>query len=160
MNNKGFTLIELLGVVVILAILVSITTPLVLKSLNSGKEASYNMMIENIVTASKSYYEECKYGYIYNNDGSKKICGNTVNLSLGELVNLGFLSGTNEKECDSNGNCVTKLIIKNPKTDEDISNCIITVNVKTDTNGKVIYEVISNTTDDSNCPNNTLGSTN
>lgn len=161
MNNKGFTLIELLGVVIILAILVSITTPLVLKSLNSGKEASYNMMIENIVTASKSYYEECKYGDIKNSDGTKKVCGNTVNLTLGELVNLGFLTGTNEKSCDSSGNnCTTKLIIKNPKTDEDISNCNITINVSTNTNGKVTYEVVSSTTNNPNCPNNTLGSTN
>lgn len=161
MNNKGFTLIELLGVIVILAILVGIVTPSVMKALKNSDDASYNLMIDNIVTASKSYYEECKYGDIKNSDGTKKICGSNVNLTLGELVKLGFLTGTNEKVCDSEGNnCTTKLIIKNPKTEEDISSCNITINVSTNSNGKVTYEVVSSTTNDPNCPNNTLGSTN
>ena len=161
MNNRGFTLIELLGVVVILAVLVGIITPSVMKSLNDSKQVSYDMMIDNIVTAAKSYYEECKYGDIKNNDGTKKVCGSTVNLTLGELVNLGFLSGTNEKSCDASGNnCITKLIINNPKTNEDISNCNITINVSTNDKGKVTYEVVSSTSNDPNCPNNLLGRTN
>ena len=161
MNSKGFTLIELLGVIVILAILVGIITPSVMKVLNSSKQTSYDVMISNIVTASKSYYEECKYGDIKNSDGTKKVCGNIVNLTLGELVNLGFLSGTNEKSCDLSGNnCTTKLIIKNPKTDKDISSCNITINVSSNENDKVTYEVVSSTTNDPDCPNNILGSTN
>lgn len=161
MNRKGFTLVELLGAIVILAIITAIITPSVMRILKNSDEANYNMMIDNIVTGSKMYYEECKYGDIKNSDGSKKICDGNVTLTLGDLVTLGFVTGTNEKSCDSSGNnCTTKLIIKNPITDEDISNCNITINVSTNTNGKVTYEVVSSTTNDPNCPNNTLGSTN
>ena len=37
LNNKGFTLIELLAVIVILAIVVAITIPAVLSSINSAR---------------------------------------------------------------------------------------------------------------------------
>lgn len=150
MNRKGFTLVELLGAIVILAIIVAIITPSVMRILKNSDEANYNMMIDNIITGSKMYYEECKYGDIKNSDGSKKICSSSVDLTLGDLVRLGFVTGTNEEN---------KLIIKDPKTDKDISNCSITINVSTDTNtGKVTYEVIG--TSGGNCPNGNLGSTN
>ena len=85
-----------------------------------------------------------------NSDGTKKICSSSVDLTLGDLVRLGFVTGTNEEN---------KLIIKDPKTDKDISDCNITINVSTDTNtGKVTYEVIG--TSSGNCPNGNLGSTN
>ena len=158
-NNNGFTLVELLGVIVILAILVAIVAPSVVLIINNSKNANYNIMIENIVTASKSYYEECKYGNLKNSDGTKKTCGDTINITLGELVNLGFLTGTNEEVCDASGNCITKLIIKNPKTEEDISNCNIIINfIKDSSTGKITYKVFGN--NDASCPSGELGSTN
>ena len=150
MNNKGFTLVELLGAVAILAILVAIITPSVMRSLNNSKEASYNIMIDNIITASKSYYEECKYGDLKDSSGNKRICDSPI--ALGELVNLGFLKGTNDKSCDASGSCTTKLIIKNPKTDDDISDCKIKIDIEE--NGKTTY-VVTSLKNNSICPDNT-----
>lgn len=151
MNSKGFTLVELLGVVVILAILVGIITPSILKSLNNGKQTSYDILIENIIVASKSYYEECKYGNLKDNVGNKRNCDSSI--TLGELVNLGFLKGTNEKVCDVDGNnCKTKLVIKNPKTDDDISTCEIKININKN-DEKTIY-VVKSLKNINICPDN------
>ena len=62
MNQKGFTLIELLAVLFIIAILAVLITPSILDSLEKSRQASYNILIENIITSSKIYYEECEYG--------------------------------------------------------------------------------------------------
>lgn len=157
MNDKGFTLIEVIAVIAIMGLLAIIITPNVIKVLDQGQQKSYDIMINNIVIASKNFYEECKYGDIKEDDGSKMICEKEVNITLGELVNLGFLTGTNKEVCNDN-ECITKKVIINPKNNLDISNCNVTIKVDNN-NGKVIYEVIGND-DNKNCPNNKLGSIN
>ena len=47
MNRKGFTLIELLAVIVLIAIIGIITVPNLLNTVDSSKEASYDILIEN-----------------------------------------------------------------------------------------------------------------
>ena len=85
---NGFTLVELLGVIVILSILVAITTPFVLGALNAGKDSSYDIMVDNIVTASKMYYEECKYGELHNDEIT---CDNEATITLQQIVDIVFL---------------------------------------------------------------------
>jgi len=95
-KKNGFTLVELLGVIVILSLLVAITTPFILKALDAGKNSSYEMLIDNIVTASKMYYEECRYGTIYNSYNKKMTCtianDSYVVVTVGELADAGFLT--------------------------------------------------------------------
>ena len=110
MNDKGFTLIEVIAVIAIMGLLAIIITPNVIKVLEQGQQKSYDIMINNIVIASKNFYEECKYGDIKEDDGSKMICEKEVNITLGELVNLGFLTGTNKEVCNDN-ECITKKVI-------------------------------------------------
>ena len=64
MNNKGFTLIELLAVIVIISILGGIAAVEVISTINSSKNAAYNIMVNNIVTASKTLYDEVSNSYI------------------------------------------------------------------------------------------------
>ena len=58
-NNKilmpGFTLIELLGVLIILAIIVLITFPIIDNVLTSSRQQAYERSIDGIIEASKMY---------------------------------------------------------------------------------------------------------
>ena len=72
LNNKGFTLVEVLAVVVILGVIGGIAGSSVLSSINSSKEASYKLMVNNIVIASENLYKEVEFGntiYEYSNSG-------------------------------------------------------------------------------------------
>ena len=64
-NNKGFTLIELLAVIVILAIIALITTPIVLNIINQSKEAANRRSVEAYAKA----VEYAVMEYEYDNNG-------------------------------------------------------------------------------------------
>ena len=164
LNEKGFTLMELLAVIAIIAILGLIAVPSVLNTINTSKTSSYQILVENIYTASKSLYEEIEYvgndnikyynaqGVIENEitittngDGSKSI---TVNLQT--LVNNGFLTGTTNPEPSLATNNNSK-IITNPKSDQDIGECSITI-TRTKENGKVKYSIKNNSSANTDCP--------
>ena len=55
-RSKGFTLIELLAVIVILAIIALIATPMVLKYIENAKEGSNDISVESILKAADDYY--------------------------------------------------------------------------------------------------------
>ena len=55
-RSKGFTLIELLAVIVILAIIALIATPMVLKYIENAKEGSNDISAESILRAADNYY--------------------------------------------------------------------------------------------------------
>jgi len=142
MNRKGFTLIELLAVIIVIALIATIVTPSVIEYVNSAKNTSYNLLIKSIVSASKTYYEECEYGDL--SDRSKyrsyacKINGSTITTTLGALANTGMLSVNNVDPNDKN-----KKIVINPKDNTDISSCNITITKTVDTNYKVTYNITS-----------------
>ena len=56
MNSKGFTLIELLAVIVILAIIALIATPIVLGIINDSKESSNRVSATYIIDAVEQSY--------------------------------------------------------------------------------------------------------
>lgn len=144
MNRKGFTLIELLAVIIVIALIATIVTPSVIEYVNSAKNTSYNLLIQNTISASKTYYEECEYGDL--SDSSKygsyacKINGDTIETTLGALANTGMLS-VNDVDSDN------KKIVINPKDNTDISSCNIKITKTVDTNYKVTYNISSK-----NCP--------
>ena len=156
MNRKGFTLIELLAVIILIAIISVLIVPSVLNSVEKSKETSYNILIENIITASESYYQECEYGNLSDAKYGSYACSisdNKINTTLGALANTGMLkvNDLNEEENEK--------IVINPKTDEDISDCnIVITKVITRTiddngieNKKVTYTVKGNTSNEK-CP--------
>lgn len=141
MNRKGFTLIELLAVIIVIALIATIVTPSVIEYVNSAKNTSYNLLIQNTISASKTYYEECEYGDL--SDSSKygsyacKINGSTITTTLGALANTGMLS-VNDVDSDN------KKIVINPKDNTDISSCNVIIVKTVDTNYKVTYNISSN----------------
>ena len=154
MNRKGFTLIELLAVIIVIALIATIVTPSVIEYVNSAKNTSYNLLIQNTISASKTYYEECEYGNLSNEKYGSYACiinNNTITITLGTLANTGFLS---VKDVNSNN----KKKVLNPKNNYDISECNITItktkNEVTDENGiknnKVTYTITAGT--QNNCP--------
>ena len=144
MNRKGFTLIELLAVIIVIALIATIVTPSVIEYVNSAKNTSYNLLIQNTISASKTYYEECEYGDL--SDSNKygsyacQIKEDTIITTLGALANTGMLS-VNDVDSDN------KKIVINPKDNTDISSCDVTIVKKVDTNYKVTYNISSK-----NCP--------
>lgn len=154
-DNKGFTLVEVLAVVVIIGILGGLTAKGVLSSINTGKEASYKLMINSIVTASQTLYEELAYGgsnifeYSYSNNEVKKeenkkveVNDKIIKTNLQTLVSNGFLSGSSGfTDEDESGN---KYLI-DPKSKENIGICKIKI-TKTNYHNKIIYKVEKNDT--------------
>ena len=161
-NNKGFTLVEVVVAVVIISILAIVATVSVLGSLKTSKDKSYEIMVDNIKTASISLYEEVDANellgssdyllYLYDNTGrtgdliEKEICDDKecIKVNLQTLVSNGFLNGSNNDKCKVGAaNCNFKLI-KNPKVDgnPDIGSCEITIK-KTVSNNIVSYEISS-----------------
>ena len=59
MNNKGFTIIEVLVTLVIISLLTIITSKIINTSLAASREEAYELMKQNIVTASYNYINEC-----------------------------------------------------------------------------------------------------
>lgn len=76
MNKKGFTLIELLAVILILAIIALITTPIVLHVLENSRQNTFKNSIEQLINIAKMDYNE--YGRIdqvtYNYNGEEFVC--------------------------------------------------------------------------------------
>lgn len=56
MNKKGFTLIELLAVIVILAVIALISTPIILGIIDSSKESALKSSAYGILDAAEVYY--------------------------------------------------------------------------------------------------------
>ena len=150
-NIKGFTLIELLAVIIVIALIATIVTPSVIEYVNSAKNTSYNLLIKSIVSASKTYYEECEYGDLSDNSKyenyackiNKDEKGDYIITNLGTLANTGMLS-VNDVDSDN------KKIVINPKDNTDISSCNITITKTVDPNYNTNYKVTYNITS-TNC---------
>lgn len=126
MNRKGFTLIELLAVIILVALIGVLVIPSVIDTAKQTKQKAYDILIENIGTAAKTYFEECEYGNLSELDyEGAKACtingDNSIETTLGTLANLGFLP-TKETYEDSN-----KRKVSNPIDNQDISNCQIKI---------------------------------
>ena len=83
LNRKGFTLVELIAVVVILSLIVGIGSVTITGIIKKNKENDYKLLIEEIKSATESYYHECRY-VTYN-------CNDNGTIKLGDLVANGFL---------------------------------------------------------------------
>ena len=155
LNNKGFTLIEVLAIIVIITVLGAVAIPNILSALNSGKQKSYDIMIENIKTGAINLYEELysnqllgdtsnkiyKYENYAKTSNAITINSNEIkNITLQTLVSNGYLSGTS----DNNGLTSSIKLLINPKNNEEIGCCKITIKRTSNINNyKVQYTITS-----------------
>lgn len=158
MNRKGFTLIELLAVIILIALIAVLIVPNILDTMTKSKEASYQLLVKNIVTSAKTYYEECEYGDLSNRTkyGSYacQINNNTITTTLGTLANTGMLTVS-----DVDPNSKDKKVVLDPRdTKKNMSACQIKITKKreeTNINGiktiKVTY-IVTNEDNEDICP--------
>ena len=157
MNRKGFTLIELLAVIILVALIGVLVIPSVIDTAKKTKQKAYDILIENIGTAAKTYFEECEYGDLNNEvKYGRYACtindDNSIKTTLGTLANLGFLP-TKETYEDSN-----KRKVSNPIDNQDISDCQIKITKEKVTNEsqkittvKVTYKLLT-LSEETKCP--------
>lgn len=157
MNRKGLTLIELLAVIILVALIGVLVIPSVIDTAKKTKQKAYDILIENIGTAAKTYFEECEYGDLNNEVkyGSYACTindDNSIKTTLGTLANLGFLP-TKETYEDSN-----KRKVSNPIDNQDISDCQIKITKEKVTNEsqkittvKVTYKLLT-LSEETKCP--------
>lgn len=137
MNNKGFTLIELIVTIILLAMILSIGAYSIISIVKDSREKNYNTLIKSVKSAVESYAIECKYSHDAGDDDNIT-CSNQI--TLGDLVKYGFLSGNSKNETNQN------YTIVNPKDNISIANCTISY---TNTNGKITISAVNPT---GSCP--------
>ena len=148
LDNKGFTLVEVIVVVGIIVLISIIAVPNVLRALNTGKNKSYDIMVQNIKTGAINLYEEVYSNkllgdsenviYKYSENGLKT--GEKVEISddlsivlnLQTLVSNGYLSGS----ASNNG---VKTIYE-PKENMPIGGCSISI-TRNVNNDRVTYTI-------------------
>ncbi|MEG2322439.1 MAG: DUF5011 domain-containing protein [Bacilli bacterium] len=81
--KKGFTLVELIGVLVILAALFLIITPIVDKEIKDGRQDLYNKQIKSIELSAQNWLSE--------NVFAKPLEGETITLTISQLKQDSFV---------------------------------------------------------------------
>ena len=145
MNKKGFTLIELLAVIVVIGIVGIIVVPSALNIADKSREASYQILVKNIVTAAENYYQECEYGGL-SDEKYKNYCekdDKEKRITIRGLAELGILNAETVSSDATN-------TVKDPRNNKDIGDCEIGIAKETDAFGKVTYTISAS--NDSSCP--------
>ena len=88
MNKKGFTLIELLAVIVILAIIALIATPIVMNVIDNAQDGANKRSVESYMKSVETAY----YEYMLDHAGATP--------ALADLDGLAEYNGAKVTECD------------------------------------------------------------
>lgn len=94
-NTKGFTLIELLAVIVILAVIALIASPIILNIISSARESSQARSVENYATAIQDGIASAMYSTKYT--GGEITVNNTDGTLLEGTVELAKISYSGQK---------------------------------------------------------------
>ena len=95
MNKKGFTLIELLAVIIVLAIIALIATPIIFNVIENAKIKSLENSTYGVVDAVRMQYME---NLMNSTDGTVALTGNVADLTVsGEQPTGGTWTISNEK---------------------------------------------------------------
>lgn len=120
MNKKGFTLVELLGVLVILAIIALITTPIVINVVNGTKKNSNKVQKELIISYAKLWQTQYDHKI-------SEVNGSVYKLTITELKTSGIIPNNDlvdiEKDQTMNNACVEITTKENGYNYEFIENC-------------------------------------
>ena len=148
MNNKGFTLIELLATIMLLAIVMSVGAYSVVNYISTSKEKSYDVLVENIKIGAQNYFEECENINIMGSSLPEDACKNLIvnnkaTISLGKLIKYGYIKSSATKEDIK--------IIENPKSNNSMNNCTITITKNVDSNYNTWYTFATTDTSE-DCP--------
>lgn len=106
-NNKGFSLVELIVVIAIMAVLVGVLAPQLIKYVEKSREATDIQTCDNIATALKTYYAD--------EEVDKTAANNKVTVTLSSKNEV----GTSEKAVVDAGLQTAK--IKGTKWNADIT---------------------------------------
>lgn len=119
MKQRGITLIEMLGVMIILALLMTLIVPIATTIIDNSKESLYNQQLENIRNGAKSYAGE----HIFD---LPDVGEETLILNLNDdLIKNGYV----DKD------------ITNPLTGEPFNNIEVYI---INENGKIVYDIYEN----------------
>lgn len=97
--KKGFTLVELLGIIVVLGVIATIVTPVIQSTLTQNQDKVYNALIKQIEGNAKDYLE-------INTEKLPTTDGDEIQIKLGDIKASGLM----------------QINVKNPKTDNIVSN--------------------------------------
>lgn len=80
LKSKGFTLIELLAVIVILAVVALITSPIILNIIDSAKAKTRAQSANGVLNAARLFYSESLLDQmiIYPAEGLEFVCDGTI----------------------------------------------------------------------------------
>ena len=81
LNKKGFTLVELLAVIIILAIVIGITIPAVLKTINSSRKSGGQDAAEIVANWIDDQYTLANVDFTSVDDNFKTACGDNSGTS-------------------------------------------------------------------------------
>lgn len=103
LNRKGFTLVELLAVIVLMAVLITVAVPAITKVGKSLKTESFCSKIKIIEAAASEYAND----YFTGKENSESNKVSLDNISLMDLVNMGYLKSDVNIGTDNKGNPTT-----------------------------------------------------
>ena len=110
MRKKGFTLIELLAVIIILAIIALIATPIVLNVINDARKSAGLSETEMIMSGINNY---CATSEMKNQlDGSADICTDDDGVTIDDVSEMVSLGNAEVLEVKYENGKVTKLKVK------------------------------------------------
>lgn len=117
-NNKGFTLIETLAIIIVISLTGLIVARYIGKTLSIGKDESYKIMKNNILSASKDYITECKNNVIECNIDFNRI----IEFKAETLKDVGYFNNLNSPIDNKYlGNClIIKATLENEKIKVDL----------------------------------------
>ena len=110
MKKKGFTLIELLAVIIILAIIALIATPIILNVIDDARKSAGKSEASMILSGINNY---CATSAMKNQlDGSIDICNDTDGVTIDDVSKMVSLGNAEVLEVEYQNGKVTKLKIK------------------------------------------------
>lgn len=87
MKKKGFTLVEVLAVLVIMGVLMAVTIPSIINSLDKKKNREYEKIVEEIESSAKLYVTQNETVQQFLNQAG------SINVSYNTLVSEGLING-------------------------------------------------------------------
>ena len=137
-NKKGFTLIELLAVIVVLAIIALIATPIVMNTIKNAKKGAAERTADNYIKQVETAIAEAKLE-------NKSVPDGTYDIDKdGNLTGAGLPDGKLEVDMSGNKPTSGKITIKNNGVGKDKSNVKIgdyIVSYDKDNNKQQAYEL-------------------